>query len=94
MIDIFLLLRAFVTWDSKLTSTQRPFWSHGGPCVTICLICQRKTALIGSFFAIRDPKTLAKGKVPLQELEVGLLEVDLLVKVKKEKYTILLDLFL
>ena len=30
MNDIFGLPRAFVTWDSKLTSTKRPFWSHGG----------------------------------------------------------------
>ena len=30
MNDIFELLRAFVTWDSNLISTQRPFWSHGG----------------------------------------------------------------
>ena len=30
MNDIFGLPRAFVTWDSKLTSPKRPFWSHGG----------------------------------------------------------------
>ena len=26
----FKFPQAFVTWDSRLTSTQKPFWSHGG----------------------------------------------------------------
>ena len=30
MNDIVGLPRPFVTWDRKLTCTQRPFWSHGG----------------------------------------------------------------
>ena len=30
MNDMFGFLQALVTLDSKLTSTQRPFWSHGG----------------------------------------------------------------
>ena len=30
MNNMFGLPQAFVTWDSKLTSTQRPLWSHGG----------------------------------------------------------------
>ena len=30
MNDIVGLPRPFVTWDRTLTSTQRPFWSHGG----------------------------------------------------------------
>ena len=28
--DMFGLWQAYVTWDSKLSSTQRPFWSNGG----------------------------------------------------------------
>ena len=30
MNDNFGLPGSFVTWDSKLASTQKPFWLHGG----------------------------------------------------------------
>ena len=53
----FGLVRAFVTWGSKPTSTLKPFWSHGGaehfkntPPMNVCTCSSRWGWLIWTTF--------------------------------------------